>query len=106
MTTQTDAVTTTIARRALNRTRRSRAAIIRFTVPESVRAALAGLVIGTLLVLIDPLVSATTALAAAAVGIGLSEARRRERAALVLCGSVGMMLAALAYLIVQLVRLL
>jgi|SRR5690348_604234 hypothetical protein len=99
-------MTTTVARRAMSRTRDRSEAVLRVVVPEPVRVAVLGAIVGALLVLIDPLVGAIAALVAAAVGIGLSEARRRKHATLVLYGSVGMMLPALADLIAQMVRLL
>jgi hypothetical protein len=99
-------MTTTAVRRAVSRTRDRSEAVGRLAVPLTARAAVAGVVLGALLVLIDPLVAAIAALVVAAVGIGLSEARRRDRAAVVLYGNVGMMLPALADLIAQMIRLL
>jgi hypothetical protein len=99
-------MTTTAVRRGVSRMRDRSEAIVRLAVPLTARAAVGGAVLGALLVLIDPLVAAVAALVVAAVGIGLSEAHRRERATVVLYGSVGMMLPALADLIAQLVRLL
>ncbi|HEU5005421.1 MAG TPA: hypothetical protein VFT67_00535 [Jatrophihabitantaceae bacterium] len=99
-------MTTTAVRRAVSRTRDRSEAVARFALPAPALAGLAGAVIGVLLVLVAPLVAAIAALVVAGVGIGLSEARRRERAAVVLYASLGMILPALADLIAQLVRLL
>lgn len=77
---------------------------VHLAVPWPARFLLGGIVVGALLVLIDPLVAAVAALVVAAVGIGLSEARRRERATLY--ASLGLMAPALADVIAQLVRLL
>ncbi|HZY75260.1 MAG TPA: hypothetical protein VFE40_03005 [Jatrophihabitantaceae bacterium] len=97
-------MTTTAERRAVPRDRS--AARVHLAVPATARAALAGVALGALLAYAVPLVAAVAAIVVAAVGIGLSEAGRRERAAVVLYGSLGMILPALAELIAQLVRLL
>jgi len=99
-------MTTTVGRRVLARSQPRRVAGPHLAVPHWALAALDGLAAGALLVFLAPLVAAIAALAVAAVGIGLSEAGRRERAAVVLFGGLGMMLPALAGVIAQLVRLL
>jgi hypothetical protein len=99
-------MTTTAVRRAVSRTRDRSEAVSRRAVPASARAAVGGLAAGAVLVFLAPLVAAVAAIVVASVGIGLSEAGRRERAAVVLYGSLGMILPALADLIAQLVRLL
>ena len=104
-------MTTTVGRRALPRSHpRSAAGLhlggLHLAVPDRLLAAAGGLAAGALLVFLAPLVAAIAALAVAAVGIGLSEAGRRDAAAVVLFGSLGMMLPALADLVAQMVRLL
>lgn len=99
-------MTTTADRRAVSSIRDRSGALARIAIPVPARAAAAGAGVGVLLALVVPLVAAIAAIVVAAVGIGLSEAGRRERAAVVLYAGLGMVLPALAELIAQMVRLL
>ena len=70
------------------------------------RLAAAGLVVGALLVLINPLVAGIAGLAVAGAGIVLSEGRMHSPARKTMTVSLGLMTPALVYLVIQLVRLL